>query len=390
VVVVATIVAPDTSFDVRNGRRVCYTAPMRARVLVSVVVLVAAAAVACTGCSFSKLVMQSMTPTTAFTAADTPAPPDYRDDAVWLALPSRVDEADVALAAAPAATDPAVDVFYVHSTSSIAPRFNAAVNDPEVRAASIRGGTLIQASAFNAAGAVYAPEYRQATGAAFVNPSVDGDRAIDVAFTDVAAAFAEFRRRTQGRPFIIAAHSQGAVLSARLVREVVASSSERGLLVAAYLVGAPLVLEDLGGVPLCTTPTSTGCVVTFNARGAEHVDVGVDFAALKRPGLLCTNPTAASTTTTFVQREYHGGAVFFDAPTPALLPMFVASRCRDDGILEVTNMSSLPDRGVMDAVLVRVMGGHNFHPVEYQLFYTDLRADAVRRSRVHVAFLDAK
>jgi hypothetical protein len=337
-----------------------------------------------TGCNLSALVMQSMAPTTAFVVDDVPPPPDYRDDAVWLALPSRADEADVALPASPAAPNPAVDVFYVHSTSSIAPRFNAATNDPEVRAASIHGGTLIQASAFNAAGAVYAPEYRQATGAAFVNPSVDGDRAIDVAFTDVSAAFAEFRRRTAGRPFIIAAHSQGAVLSARLVREVISSSSERPLLVAAYLVGAPLVLEDIGGVPLCASPTSTGCVVTFNARGAEHVDVGVDFAALKRPGLLCTNPTAAAVTTTAVQREYHGGAVFFDAPTPALLPMFVASRCRSDGILEVTNMAPLPQRGVMDAVLLRIMGGHNFHPVEYQLFYMDLRADAVRRTRVAV------
>lgn len=363
---------------------------MRARVLVPVVAVAGLAAVACTGCSLSKLVMQSMTPTTAFVAADTPAPPDYRDDATWLALPSRADEADVALPASPAATDAAVDVFYVHSTSSIAPRFNASVSDPEVRTASIRGGTLIQASAFNAAGAVFAPEYRQATGSAFVTPSVDGDRAIDIAFTDVNAAFVEFRRRAGGRPFIIAGHSQGAVLSARLLREVIASSTERRLLVSAYLVGAPLVLEDLGGVPLCTTPTSTGCVVTFNARGAEHVDVGIDFAALKRSGLLCTNPTAASTTTTLVQREHHGGAVFFDAAQPAVLPMFVASRCRDDGILEVTNMAPLPQRGVMDAVLLRVMGGHNFHPVEYQLFYEDLRADAVRRSRVHVAFLAEK
>lgn len=353
----------------------------RAAVAASAVVV----GVFATGCSLSKLVMQSMTPTVPFAVEDVPPAPDYRDDAVWLALPTTTDEADVALPTSPAATASAVDVFYLHSTSSIAPRFNAATNDPEVRTASIRGGTLIQASAFNAVGAVYAPEYRQATGAAFVQPTPDGDRAIDVAYGDVAAAFAEFRRRTPGRPFILAGHSQGAVLATRLLREVIAASSERALLVAAYLVGAPLVAEDLAGVPLCTTPTTTGCVVTFNARGPEHVDVGIDFAALKRPGLLCTNPTAAAATTTFVQREHHGGAVFFDAAVPEVLPMFVASRCRDDGILEVTDMSPLPSRGVMDAVLLRIMGGHNFHPVEYQLFYMDLRADVQRRSRVLLA-----
>src|SRR5581483_6659144 len=119
----------------------------------------------------------------------------------------------------PRAENADVDVFFLHSTSSVAPTWTAPADDVDVRNASIRGGTLIQASAFNACCAIYAPEYRQASGFAFLEPSVDGDRAIDVAYHDVVAAFDEFLRRTSRRPFILAAHSQGSVLAARLLHD---------------------------------------------------------------------------------------------------------------------------------------------------------------------------
>ena len=132
-------------------------------------------------------------------------------------------------------------MFYVHPTTSIAPSWNASFDDAAIRTASIRGGTLIQASALNVCCAVYAPTYRQASLRAFTAPSPDGKRAIDLAYADVLAAYEEFARRTGGeRPFILAGHSQGAALAARLLRERIASSKARARLVAAYLIGAPL------------------------------------------------------------------------------------------------------------------------------------------------------
>ena len=331
-----------------------------------------------------------MTPHGDVNGTPTPRALDYTRNTSWIALPSTKDEADVALDDMPAIdqTRAAVDVFYVHSTSSIAPVWNAAADDPAIRAASVRGGTLIQASVFNACCAVYAPEYRQATGIAFVTPSTEGGRAVDIAYADVDAAFSEFLRRSE-HPFIVAGHSQGSILLARLMRERIACASPACMelahrLVAAYLIGAPLSAHDVAPLHACRSRDEIGCIITFNARGPGHTKNATEFGARVPEGArLCVNPTLGLASNEAVPAAKHGGAVFFDADSPALLPQFVASRC-SRGRLVVTEMKSLPKRDALSGVLLWVMGGENDHPIEYQLFYADLRADALRRASLRI------
>ena len=346
-------------------------------VLAALVVLVGAA---------PRLVHTMITPRVAFAAAAVPPAPDYTREQAWLALPGRGDDAEVALPELPAARDPQVDVFYVHPTSSVAPSWNAAWDDPQVRAASIRGGTLIQASAWNGCCAIYAPSYRQASGTAFTTPSSSGARAIDVAFGDVSAAFSEFLRKVGGtRPFILVGHSQGAALAARLLRERIAPGPERARLVAAYLPGARLTASEVGGVPACAARDQVGCVITFNARGPAWVKDAFELdASTSADARLCVNPVLGALGDEQVARARHGGAVFFDAERPALLPAFAASRCVD-GRLVVTDLQPIPARGLPSAILLWVLGGQNYHPIEVQLFYADLREDAVRRSGLFLA-----
>jgi hypothetical protein len=359
----------------------------RTRAVVAVVVVLAAAVVLSVGCCAPQLSIMMMRPDAkSFDDEVHPPAPNYGDDDAWLALPSVIEAADVALRALPAvdAADAAVDVFFLHSTSSLKPLWNSP-EDEEVRTASIRGGTLIQGSVFNGCCRVYAPTYRQASGAAFTEPSPSGEQAKDLAFVDVKAAFAEFRRRTGPRPFILAAHSQGSVLGVRLLREVIAPSADRDLLVAAYLIGAPIHPAELGDVPACHSPDATGCVVTYNARGKDHVVNPIDFAGTgPEAERVCVNPVLGAQTTTPSTTAQHQGAVFFDAEAPALLPHFAAAQCVQ-GRLVVTEMQPIPNRDAMSGILLWMMGGTNFHPIEYQLFYANLRADAVHRSALFAA-----
>jgi pimeloyl-ACP methyl ester carboxylesterase len=226
---------------------------------------------------------------------------------------------------------------------------------------------------------VYAPAYRQASGAALIDSSESGQRALELAYADVAAAFREFRRRTAGRPFLLAGHSQGAAHAARLLREHIAPGEARQRLVAAYLIGAPLAGAELGGVPACASPNASGCVVTFNARGPGYERTRFEYARRdSAPEPWCVNPTLGAATSRAALAAQHGGAVFFDAARPALLPAFAASRC-EHGRLVVTELRELPRRGLPSGVLLWVLGGRNYHPIEYQLFYADLRRDAARR-----------
>ena len=62
--------------------------------------------------------------------------------------------------------------------------------------------------------------------------------------------------------------------------------------------------------------------------------------------------------------------------------MVVAQHVRPGPCGDVSDLQPLPARDVLSDVLLRVMGGENYHPIEYQLFYVDLRDDARRRVAV--------
>lgn len=313
-----------------------------------------------------------------FDASATPPAPDYDDPRSWAALPELRDGADVALDELPA-VDPSragAAVFYLHPTTWLGRAWNAETNAPSVVEATRRGGTEIQASAFNGCCAVYAPRYRQANGRAFTHPDADGRAAIDVAFADVSRAFDGFLARTRGKPFFIAGHSQGAILGARLLRERVAGQPVESRLVAAYLPGSNTSAADVG-LPSCEEPTQTGCVAVWNARGPAYVPNGLELAVDAPDAArdrICVNPITWRADSALAPAEQNPGAVFFDAPKPRLKPGFADARCRD-GTLVVSELGDL-ERDLKSRVLLWIIGPENYHPVEVQLYYAGLRQNA--------------
>lgn len=325
-----------------------------------------------------------------FDPAETPPPPDYDAPSAWAALPEADDAADRVVPGETAVDQRAApaDVFYVHPTTRVGGGWNAPVDDATIAEATARGGTLIQASAFNGCCAIYAPRYRQANGRAFTVPDERGDRAVAVAYEDVAAAFEAFLAKTGDRPFILAGHSQGSVLAARLLREEVRGKAPAERLVAAYLIGVPLVPEDLGpDLPLCASATATGCVVTWNARGPRYEPNGLEFAAAADPArrgrLLCVSPLTWRADGRAAPASANPGALFLDAERPAVLPDFAAARC-SGGWLVVTEMGD-PPRDGMSQILDWMIGPENYHPIEYQLFYTAIRENAEARVEAFLA-----
>lgn len=347
----------------------------------------------------ARLLMQ---PKGRFADAAPPSPPDYEQPTSWSVLPGHPSAALADLPAVfpslpgtPVSVPPA-DVFYVHPTSYVGSHWNGPVDDPALNAATDRVATRLQASAFLACCAVYAPRYRQGNGMAFTRPSADGDRALDLAYSDVARAFAAFQARrhrngaTPPRPFILAAHSQGSVLAYRLLREEVSRKAAAQELVAAYLIGALItqdsVEKELPDIPVCTAAEQTGCLVVFNARGPDYVANDFEMDTTQAPGVdrallrarrVCVNPLSWLVAGPAVPAEQHVGAVFFDDKTPRLLPGFTPAECRT-GTLIVAPRYPIP-RDLMSRLLDRALGAQNYHPVEYQMFFGPLRENAAAR-----------
>jgi hypothetical protein len=349
------------------------------RVALGLVVVLVAVAL-----NLDAVVRFAMTPRAGFDAAAAPPAPDYADDAQWSALPSRADLADRGPTGDPP-IDPRLapaDVFYLHPTSYVGPRWNAPTTDPSLNEATDRVATGIQAAAFNGCCAVYAPRYRQANGTAFTRPSADGERAIDLAYRDVRRAFDAFNaRRGAGRPFILAAHSQGSILAERLLAEAIAGTALRDRLVAAYLPGGRLTVAGLRerapDVAPCAAPDDLHCVVAYNARGPAFRPNRWEVATPDPRERLCTNPLSWRPDGAAAPASANLGAVFLETADHAPRPAFADARCAG-GTLVVSQVGSAP-RDLPSRVLDHVLGSGNYHPIEYQIFFMNLRQNAAAR-----------
>ncbi len=336
-------------------------------------------------------------PKREFDRTPEPAAPDYRDARYWASLPDKRDGADATpIGMRNRQADASVDVFYIHPTTYFS---RAGWNQPLDDEDANRGTEFTlraQASAFNDVGRIYAPQYRQMTLNGYLSAS-DGDRdkALDLAYRDVRAAFDAFLAQwSHGRPFIIAAHSQGSGHGLRLISELMSDRGSdpalRKRLVAAYLIGAPVprdaLAETVPGVALCASPEQTGCAVFYNAVEAGAFEPGErpkrfervrawypgGFRTLERPSLLCVNPVTWRADQASSPLSAHLGALHAERnrPLPEPQPRRVSARCDDDGLLQTT----LPD-----GEWRQWWFGGDQHVNDYQLFYMDIRANAAQR-----------
>ncbi|MEN9315737.1 MAG: hypothetical protein RIS35_2130, partial [Pseudomonadota bacterium] len=198
-----------------------------------------------------------------------PPAPDYGRAASWAAGPFGAGASAVVPAGASAAAhSPNADVFYVHPTTFKAKdRWNQDLSDDATNRWTDVSVIARQASAFNGCCRVWAPRYRQAS---FVDRDGGRDRAMELAYTDVARAFDWFlAHRDARRPFILAGHSQGGWMVAALLERKVQGTPLQSRLIAAYIIGINLGEGEFGtrfkGITPCATPAQTGCVVQWNA-----------------------------------------------------------------------------------------------------------------------------
>ena len=221
------------------------------------------------------------------------------------------------------------------------------LNDPLVNFVTDAGQLAQQASAFNGVAKVYAPRYRQVSlslqqrqptwnnGEDGRNETSALQRAMDIAYADIVRAFEQFLKWNQGRPFLIASHSQGTMHLKRLIKERL--QVHRRQIVAAYLIGNCVSVDELPSwLPLCTSSIQTGCFISYNSM-IESGD-GSHWQSKTTSRLACVNPlTWKNDTESWAPRSLHLGSF------PVSGHLFLAdwhshlieARCTKDGLLEV-------------------------------------------------------
>ena len=250
-------------------------------------------------------------PAYQFKSAD--GKPDYSDLHYWAAHPFKWDPSD----SIPKplrknyVKDSSVDVFFIYPTTFTAPadeRWNAPIDDAAINVKTDYSAILYQASAFNEQCRIFSPRYRQAHLKAFYTADkANAYKAFELAYTDIKNAFEYYLQHyNNGRPIIIAAHSQGTVHAGRLLKEFFEGKPLYNKLVCAYIIGMPTPQNYFSSIPSCKDSLATGCFVGWRSF---HKDYTAAFIAKENFKSLVTNPLLWTSAETYASDVLNKGAV---------------------------------------------------------------------------------
>jgi hypothetical protein len=297
-----------------------------------------------------------------------------------------------------------VDVFFAYPTAWRAQGGwpLAAIDNEEMRLGALYS-LWVRASAFGTVGRVFAPYYRQMDAAyvASLPPARVAELFYGAPLTDMAAAFAHYLKHyNEGRPFILAGHSQGSIVLSGLLMTALAPDTPTSVsspdvspvspgtplerMVAAYLIGSTWTQAAFEAAPSlkpATRADDTGVVISYNTE-APVVD---GFNPFSTPGAVTINPVSWRTD---------------DTPAPALLSKG-GIIVRRDGTFEkrehLADARINPQRGTIVCSSVdrerfsssRASRAYFplgvLHENDIALYYYDLRANAELRARAWYA-----
>jgi hypothetical protein len=307
------------------------------------------------------------------------AAPNYSDLYYWAAHPHKYDLSDsIPKPYRNVEKDSTVDVFFLHPTTyteddsingkTLTTAFwNASVQDAAINAKTDFTSMLNQASAFNKY-RVFSPRYRQAHIKSFSLPDSVSKEFFDTAYADIKNAFEYYLKNFNGgRPFIIAAHSQGTLHAGRLIKEKIEGTSLQNRLVTAYIIGLAVPESYFSKLPPCTNPNQTGCFVSWRTYRQGYVPERV---AAETFSSIVVNPVSWTTDTILIPRSMHQGALLYKF-----------------NVAKPHNVSTQIHGNVLWSSKPRFFGNlfftqKNYHIGDINLFWKDIRDNADQRVRL--------
>lgn len=298
---------------------------------------------------------------------------DYANKYNWVTTPEKINKP--------------VDVFYVHPTiySGKSPK-NMDIANPGLRAFA-KGLTVAQAGVYSESANLFAPFYRQQSGAVQDEFTARGgtnmfiDSSFQFGARDVEAAFDYYLKYlNQNRPFIIAGHSQGTMTLINLMRKRFNNHELQKRLVAAYLIGYSVTKDDLKKYPWMKRAQGaedTGVIITYNTEGP-----GSTGSPVYLKGAIAINPLNWKNDSTPAKRSAHMGAVFFDDSKGRFIEKIdnFAEAYVDTtkGVLVIKNMKK-PTSPKIDIVHLGRYPAGVYHRFDYAFWFNNLKDNVKKR-----------
>ncbi|MDX5585383.1 MAG: DUF3089 domain-containing protein [Aureibaculum sp.] len=244
-----------------------------------------------------------------FVNNEIPLKPNYNNEESWAILPSKYTEKLKKLSI-DSINKLEADVFYVYPTlitNKKDSRWNVATSDSIQNTKVLNTAVSFQASAWATSGKLYIPFYRQAHIRSYSHLDNGGKEALTLAYEDIKAAFEVYiRKYNNGRPIIIAGHSQGTTHCIMLLKEFFDNKPLQKQLIAAYIPGIGVEKEQFNTIKLMTKPSETGGFVSWNTYKKNKLPKKYDSWYKNK---VTSNPITWDTRK-FTKRDDHQGFLY--------------------------------------------------------------------------------
>ena len=296
--------------------------------------------------------------------------PTYFDLNYWAAHPWKHDPSDsLPEPLLNEKKDSLVDVFFIHPTTYTKlfthGKKNAAIDDPYIAAKTDFSNILYHASAYNQACRIFAPRYRQLHASVFIRKPNDRiKKAYEVAYADIKKAFEYYLSHwNNGRPLIIAGHSQGSMMAERLLKEFFENQPLQKKLIVSYLIGWSVRKNYFTSIKMCSDSLETGCLCSWRTFRNNFVPF---YLQKKSDYSYVTNPLTWETTGTYASKNLNKGSVFFNFNK--IYP-HTTGAIASHGLLWISKPKFPNGFFLMTK---------NYHSFDYKIFYLNIR-DNVRQ-----------
>ena len=280
-----------------------------------------------------------------------------------------------------------VDTFYIYSTIFM----GANEGDPDYATLDnsemlegIKIEHAIKSSVFEESTNLFIPLYRQ-SGLKHAAEVFLKDGTIEAAltgtpYTDITAALDYyFENYNNGRPFVIAGHSQGsAILRLVLKKYFKKHPNYYQRMVAAYAIGYSITSDDLEANPhmkFATSESDAGVILSWHAEGPKNVEANgpIPNVAILRNGI-SINPLNWKRDETYAPASMNLGSLVMDENGATEIREIDAdAQVNIARGTVVTNAKAIPNE------MTDLAGPQCYHQDDYSIFYNNIKDNVAKR-----------
>lgn len=293
-------------------------------------------------------------------------PVDYSDPNNWLSLPETPEKN--------------VDVLFlyptVYGTMVEAEEDMAYMDDMSMRiGAALSAAT--QATVFAESCNLYIPYYRQFTVDALLKMNDSYPELLEYCVSRDIYRMLDyyFTYENQGRPFILAGHSQGSLWLTLVLEDYMKQHTEYlNNMVAAYVIGYSVTEDYLARNPhlkFAEGADDTGVIVSYNTEGPGNKD---QFNCVVQAGAISINPVNWKRDDTYASVAENLGSLNTEGE---LGPGTADARIDPErGVVICESVETVPE---LQTAMAEYFGPESYHLQDYSLYYGNLQKNVADR-----------